>query len=162
MIVTVEGETTVGALRARIRRTYGDRGRLDARARRDRNDFAAWAALRSLDHHEDADPAEVVHQTRSFVLPDRHLDDLTVRRLQVLVTVGSRDGGFESVRALAATLDRDVKNVSTDVRALERLGLLAVHRRGRGKPSTVRLPGKTIRLEISEPARATPRTRATG
>ncbi len=47
---------------------------------------------------------------------------LTPRRLEALKTL--RQQGAMSVRALAATLGRDYKNVHTDTRALEDVGLL--------------------------------------
>jgi predicted transcriptional regulator len=54
-----------------------------------------------------------------------------------------RREGPMSIRALATGLRRDYKNVHTDVRALERIGLLT-----RAKDRGVRVPWDTILAEV--------------
>ena len=57
------------------------------------------------------------------------LQTLTPRRLTLLQTLHAI--GPVSVRALAKALERDYKNVHTDIQALERLGLVARNKAGR-------------------------------
>lgn len=67
---------------------------------------------------------------------------ITPRRLAVLKTL--RQQGPMSVRAQATILERDYKNVHTDIRALEKVGLLE-----RAEAGTLQAPWNVIDAHLS-------------
>ena len=60
---------------------------------------------------------------------------LSARNLELLRAIASEDP--ESIRALARTVDRDVKNVSTALDDIEALGLVEFERDGQAKRPTI-------------------------
>jgi len=60
---------------------------------------------------------------------------LSAKNLELLRAIASEDP--ESIRALARTVDRDVKNVSTALDDIEALGLVEFERDGQAKRPTI-------------------------
>jgi len=73
---------------------------------------------------------------------------MTFRRLELIVQLKSLDGEIEAVRKLARVLGRDKKNVSEDVQALRRPGLIRVPPQGHGRAHEIRLAGHRIDLHL--------------
>ncbi len=72
---------------------------------------------------------------------------LTAKRLELLLTITRRRP--ESVHELAGMVQRDYKNVSTDIALLERLGLVSLHARsGKGRAQTPTVPYDEIQVTI--------------
>lgn len=150
MRISIESETTVGDLLKRARARYGTLRELRAHVKENPDDVAARVALHDLVEYRRTDPRKRVTETRDIVLSGRRLNQLTMRRLEMLLALQGL-GEAASVRRLAQALCRDVKNVSADVAALRKLGLLKVEASGRGRPSRVRLPGQRVDLHLVEP-----------
>lgn len=150
MRITIERELTIGELLQDIQERYGSQQDLEAHLEKHPRDWDAKVALHDLREYGDADPAKRVEDTREIVLPDDSLDDLTAKRLGLLLAVKRAGGTVEGVRHLARSVERDVKNVSDDVHALRSIGLLEVREQGPGRPHLISLPGKRIDLHLLE------------
>lgn len=150
MRVTVHEERTVEELRQRVHERYGSRDDLRRHVEAHPEDLQARVALHDLAEYEDDPPDLRVRARRVVVIPDDRIDELTVRRLQLLLSLKRLGGRADSVRGLADAVSRDVNNVSRDVRALHDLGLLEVDRRGPGRAHPVSLPGQRIDLHLVE------------
>jgi predicted transcriptional regulator len=92
---------------------------------------AATADLRALETDEEMTDRHVLS------LPDEagFARLLSAKNLELLRAIASEDP--ESIRALARTVDRDVKNVSTALDDLEALGLIEFERDGQAKRPTI-------------------------
>lgn len=152
MKVSIHEERTVGEIREAIRERYGSVADLRAHVEDHPDDLQARIDLHDLREYRDAPPTRRVRQRRIVVVPDDRIDELTVRRLQLLLSLKRLGGRAESIRRLADAVGRDVKNVSRDVEALDELGLLAVDRQGPGRPHAVALPGQRVDLHLVEAA----------
>jgi predicted transcriptional regulator len=72
---------------------------------------------------------------------------LTEKRLELLLTIARHRPA--SVNELAGMLERDYKNVSTDIALLERLGLVKLNARvGKGRAQTPTVPYDEIQVTI--------------
>jgi len=71
---------------------------------------------------------------------------LSAKNLELLRAIASADP--ESIRALARTVDRDVKNVSTALDELEALGLVAFEQDGQAKRPTIWYDGIEIAVDL--------------
>lgn len=111
-------------------------------------------AIHDWKEYSQRDPSETIRETREIVLQDDAIDQLTLRRLRLLLHLGSK-AEPASIRDLARSLGRDVKNVSEDVAALATLGFVESRGGGRGRASAVRMPADRIDLHLVEPSRAT-------
>ena len=149
MNIQLERTTTAGQLVAEILERYGSRTALARHVRGHPKDAAAKVALHDLDEYRDEDPGLKVREGTILVFRDADLDALSARRFSLLVTLGSQGGTAVSVRALARMAGRDVKNVSEDLKALSKLGLVRVEANGRGRPAHVALAGDSIRIELT-------------
>lgn len=150
MRVTIEREIDVGDLLEEIHERYGTREELQAFVEENPKDWDARVALHDLQAYADEDPGKRLEDTREILLPEEALDELTFRRLEMLVRLKQHGGSVEGVRALARALDRDKKNVSQDVDALRELGLVTVTPRGPGRAHRIALPGHRIDLHLLE------------
>lgn len=150
MRITMKQEVTVRELLDQIGERYGQREKLEAYVRTHPRDLVAKAALHDLREYCGADPRKIIRETKEVIIPDHAIDQLTVQRLQLLLTLKSSAGRVPSVRSLARMLKRDIKNVSEDVEVLRRMGLVEVEEQGRGKPRRVALPAKSIDLHLVE------------
>lgn len=150
MKVTVRRKVRVGDLLAEASRKYGSIAQLRARIKRRPDDFAAKVALHDLQAYRQEPPDALVTETRSLIVPDEAIDQLTAQRLELLLRLKGLGGAAASVRALAKAVRRDVKNVSLDVQELSRLGLVEVAPQGHGRPSRIALAGTSIELHLVE------------
>lgn len=150
MRITVEREVTVQELLEDIRERYGSAEDIEQLLEEDERDWDAKVALHDLEHYAETDQDKRIEETREIVLPEESLDELTFRRLQMLLAVKQADGEVEGIRQLSRIVERDVKNVSEDVQALRRLGLLEVRKQGPGRAHLVSLPGDRIDLHLVE------------
>jgi hypothetical protein len=148
MRVTVRSRRTVGAILRAIEHSYGSEADLRRRVRAHPSDVAAKVALHDVRAYRGRPPSDVIEEARSLVLPDSAVDELTVQRIHLLLALQRLGGEAAGLRALARAAGRDVKNVSGDVEALRRFGMLEVLATGPGRPSRVRLPGESIELEL--------------
>lgn len=150
MRITVEREVTVEELLDDIRERYGSSEDIEQLLEEDPRDWDAKVALHDIEHYADERPDKRIEETREIVLPEASLDELTSRRLELLLAVKRADGEVEGIRELSRLVDRDVKNVSSDVEALRTLGLLEVREQGAGRAHLVSLPGHRIDLHLLE------------
>jgi predicted transcriptional regulator len=150
MRITVRQRTTVRELLDEIQRKYGSMDELRAYVRKHPQDTMAKVALHDAREYADEKPTKVLRETREIIIPDSAIDQLTVQRLQLLLTLKGLAGAVPSVRALAKVVKRDIKNVSEDIRMLSELGLVDVEEAGPGKPNRISLPGDRIDLHLVE------------
>lgn len=150
MRITIHEDRTVREIREGIEDRYGSVEELRAHVEEHPGDLQAQVALHDVQEYADAPPAQRVRARREVVIPDDRIDELTVRRLQLLLSLKRLGGRAESIRRLAEATGRDVKNVSGDVHALDDLGLVEVDRQGPGRPHAVSLPGDRIDLHLVE------------
>lgn len=150
MRITIDRERTVEEILDSIHARYGSRQQLEAHVDEHPQDWEARVALHDLEEYGDADPTMGIQDVREVVLPDAALDELTFRRVQLLVRLKQAGGEVEGVRKLARALDRDKKNVSQDLEALRELGLVSVHPRGPGRAHRIELAGERIDLHLLE------------
>ncbi len=92
---------------------------------------AAAADLRALETDEEMTDRHVLSLPDEAALARL----LSAKNLELLRAIASEDP--ESIRALARTVDRDVKNVSTALDDLEALGLVEFERDGQAKRPTI-------------------------
>ena len=117
------------------------RGQLD---RESFQDYVEWSsmnhALRAAGEGEDFDyyAEELLGLTRL------EFGQLTPRRLELLDYIA--DQHVSSINELASLLGRDVKNVYTDLMALERLGFIRLTREGRGHVPELLIQELTLEL----------------
>lgn len=150
MRITIERDLTVKELLDDIQARYGSRAEIEDHLDDNPRDWDAKVALHDLQEYQDTDPSTRIEDTREIVLPDRSLDELTSKRLSLLLTVKQAGGEVEGLRNLSRRVDRDVKNVSDDVTALRGIGLLEVRKQGPGLPHLISLPGQRIDLHLVE------------
>jgi hypothetical protein len=150
MKVTIQRQTTAGELLQEARAKYGSMTALQKYVKDHPHDTMAKLALHDLKEYKDEDPNKVIRETREIIIPDSAIDQLTVQRLQLLLTIMGLVDSEPSVRALARAVHRDIKNVSEDIRALSELGLINVKSGGRGKAHRISLPGDHINLHLIE------------
>lgn len=150
MRVTIERETTVGDLLDEIGEIYGSEEELRSYLREHPQDWDARIALHDYKEYADEPRDKRLEDSREIIIPDTALDELTFRRVKLMLELKQLDGEIEGIRSLSRTLERDVKNVSQDVRALREIGLLDVKEQGPGRPHIVSLPGKNIDLHLLE------------
>lgn len=148
MKVTIKRQTTVGEVLEEARGKYGSSKALRQHVKNHPHDTMAKLALHDLNEYKDDDPSKVIRETREIIIPDSAIDQLTVQRLQLLLTIKGLMDTAPSVRALARAVHRDIKNVSEDIRALSELGLVQVQESGRGKAHRIFLPGDQIDLRL--------------
>jgi len=91
--------------------------------------YLEWAGLVDAvrGYEESGELDYVVEEVREFSAGD--VAALTVRRLELLGFLAGRR--VESINELARRLGRDVKNVYEDLKALQKLGLVVLRRRGK-------------------------------
>ena len=120
-----------------IERKYGEsfqnlhedflRGRL---GRGQFQDYVEWSsmihALRAAGEGEDFD----YYAEEDLPFTQRELKQLTPLRVQLLDYIA--DQQVRSINELSVNLNRDIKNVYTDIKILEHLGFLRLRRMGRG------------------------------
>lgn len=150
MRITIERDLTAGELLEDIRARYGSEAALRDHLEEHPRDWDAKVALHDLREYRDVAPDQTIQDTREIVLPDRSLDELTSKRLSLLLTLKRAGGEIDGLRELARTAGRDVKNVSSDVEALRGLGLLEVRKRGPGRAHRISLPGTAIHLHLMD------------
>lgn len=150
MNVTIKRRTTIGAHLAEIRAAYGPKAALRRHLKLHPNDFLAKVALHDVEEYRDQDPDEAIDQTHTIVIPDQELDQLTMQRIGLLLALKGMGGSAPSVRALSRTVERDIKNVSEDVRLLGEFGLVEVEEAGRGRARRVSLAGDEMWLGLVE------------
>lgn len=150
MRITIRRRTTVRELLDQIQRKYGSLDELRTHVRKRPQDVMARVALHDAEEYADEKPAKVIRETRAIVIPDSAIDQLTVQRLQLLLTLKGLAGAVPSLRTLAKAVKRDIKNVSEDIRVLSELGLVDVEESGHGKPNRISLPGDRIDLHLVE------------
>lgn len=153
MRITIERELEIGELLSEIQNQYGSRAELEAHLEEHPDDWNAKVALHDLREYEDTDPTKQMTDTREIVLPEEALDEITFRRLELVLQINRAGGDVDGIRELARLADRDKKNVSEDVQALRELGLVSVQPRGPGKPHQLKLPGHRIELHLLEAGR---------
>lgn len=150
MKVTIESRRTVSELLAELKHKYGSLSSLREHVAQHPRDVMAKVALHDWHEYVEDDPEKTIREVREIIIPDSAIDQLTVQRLQLLLVLKSLLGIAESTRALARAVDRDIKNVSEDVRVLNELGLVHVERAGRGRANRITLPGDQIELHLVE------------
>lgn len=150
MKITIRERRTVGEILDQVQRRYGTRAKLRAYVKAHPHDVMAKVALHDLEEYRTDDPGKVIQETREVIIPESAIDQLTIQRLHLLLTLRGLHGSVRSIRALARTLNRDIKNVSEDVRVLRELGLIHVEHTGRGRASRISLPGDQIDLHLVE------------
>ncbi len=150
MRVTIQRDTTTGELVQEIQGRYGSKAELARYVDEHPDDWDAKVALHDLEEYTDEPQDKRLEDTREVIVPDSAIDELTFRRLTLLLQLKRFDGKMEGIRSLSRALDRDVKNVSQDVKALHEIGLLKVQEQGVGRPHIVSLPGNRIGLHILE------------
>ncbi|MFA5860394.1 MAG: hypothetical protein WDA16_01740 [Candidatus Thermoplasmatota archaeon] len=150
MRITVTRATTAGEIVQHVHEMYGSEADLRKRLKTHKRDAAALIALHNLREYADASPQKRITETREVVVPDDRLDLLTGARLHLLLSLKRERGAVKGVRRLAELAERDVKNVSEDLRVLQELGLVEIDHEGRGRPSTIRLSGDTMSLHLIE------------
>ncbi len=91
--------------------------------------YLEWAGLVDAvkGYEESGELDYVVEETREFSADE--VAALTPRRLGVLGFLAGRR--VDSINDLARTVNRNVKNVYEDLKALEKLGLVVLRKRGR-------------------------------
>ncbi len=124
---------TGAALREQILEKYGDVATLEARASDDAEAADDLVQIRLFDR----EPHRLRHEytiTTAYRLQAREIL-LTEPRLRMMRAVSRAAQAHQvlGVRDLAERLNREMRNVSQDVRKLERLGLLRTRRDGREK-----------------------------
>ena len=92
-------------------------------------DYLEWAGLEDAvrGYEEGGELDYVVDVAREFT--GKELATLTVRRLELLSFLAGKR--MESINELAHKVKRDVKNVYEDLKALEKLELVVLRRRGK-------------------------------
>lgn len=150
MRITIERERAVGDLLEGIRERYGAEEELEDYLEEHPRDWDARVALHDLREYRESDPSRTIEDTREIVLPESALDEITFRRVELLVRLKQMGGHVEGIRKLAREVSRDKKNVSEDVDALRELGLLSVRPRGPGRAHRIELPGHRIDLHLLE------------
>jgi predicted translin family RNA/ssDNA-binding protein len=150
MKITVRHRTTVRELLDQIQRKYGSLDELRVHVSKHPQDVMAKVALHDAQEYGAEKATKVIRETREIVIPDSAIDQLTVQRLQLLLTLKGLAGAVPSVRTLAKAVKRDIKNVSEDIRVLSELGLVDVEEAGRGKANRISLPGDRIDLHLVE------------
>lgn len=153
MRVTIERQLTVGELLDSIRARYGSREDLETHLEESPRDWDARVALHDLEEYQGEAPGKTIQDTREVVLPDAALDELTFRRIQLLIHLKQEGGQIDGVRKLARETSRDKKNVSQDIDALRTLGLVTVQPRGPGRAHRIELAGDRIDLHLLEASR---------
>lgn len=150
MRITIQREQSVGQMLDGIRERYGSIEQLETYLEQNPQDWGAKVALHDLRAYGDEEPTKRIEDTREIVLPESALDEITFRRVQLLVRLKQLGSSIDGVRKLARELSRDKKNVSEDIDALRELGLLTVQPRGPGRAHRIQLPGEKIGLHLLE------------
>jgi hypothetical protein len=148
--ITLEEETTAQDILDRIEARYGSQRALERHVNSNPDDVGARMALHDLRDYERRPRDEKVRETRDIVIPDEALDRLTFRRIGVLLALRALGGRVEGLRELARVLERDVKNVSEDLAALEELGLVRLQTTGAGKATVISFPAVRMDLHLVE------------
>lgn len=150
MRITIERQLAIGEMLEGIRARYGSEDELEAYLDEHPQDWDARVALNDLREYADTEPTERIEDTREIVLPESALDEITFRRVELIVRIRQLGGSVDGVRKLARKVSRDKKNVSEDVAALRELGLLSVRPRGPGRAHRIELPGDRIDVHLLE------------
>ncbi|MBN2334701.1 hypothetical protein JXL21_04015 [Candidatus Bathyarchaeota archaeon] len=92
-------------------------------------DYVEWT---SMDHavraYQEGEDFEYLAEEDLDLSPEDY-SKLTPKRLELLDHL--IEGYADSINSLASAVDRDVKNVHSDLKVLERLGLISLIREGR-------------------------------
>lgn len=107
----------------------------------------------ALDDLERLESGEEVEGAHVLSLPDEAALDrvLSPKNLELLRTIVNREPA--SVRELARTVERDVKNVSTAVNELAELGVIELEENGRAKRPVVWYDEIEVRYSLRDPDR---------
>jgi hypothetical protein len=150
MRVSIHQRRSAKELLQSVNDKYGSIRALQNHVQEHPEDLSAKLALHDVKEYRKTDSSSVIDETREIIIPDGQVDKLTAQRLHLLLALNAMSGSTPSARALARALERDIKNVSQDIRALESLGLLNVTKATRGKPCKISLPGDRIDLHLVE------------
>jgi predicted transcriptional regulator len=107
-------------------------------------DYVEWSsiihALRAYNEGEDFE----YYAEEDLGVSKREFEMLTPKRLELLDEIADRH--VESINELAESLGRDVKNVHSDIKILERLGFIRLTREGRSLVPELLVQEVTIQL----------------